>query len=216
MWVNLFQDTLAALALATDPPTRRILNRHPEPKSSSLINAQMWKMIIGQSIYQMVVTLVLYFAGAAIFSYHTEHEMQQLQTAVFNTYVWMQIFNMYKYVTTIPLASSRLANLRSNRQIERSFNLLEGVTHNWLFIAITSIMMGTQILISFVGGRAFSVVRMTGDQWAYSLVLGFISIPVGFVLQAVPDCVIEKPMAMLGKVWPRRSMHRPSDLSSSP
>lgn len=102
MWVNLFQDTLAALALATDPPTRRILNRHPEPKSSSLINAQMWKMIIGQSIYQMVVTLVLYFAGAAIFSYHTEHEMQQLQTAVFNTYVWMQIFNMYKWVSTVP------------------------------------------------------------------------------------------------------------------
>lgn len=98
MWVNLFQDTLAALALATDPPTRRILNRNPEPKSNSLITAQMWKMIIGQSIYQMLVTLVLYFAGAAIFSYSTEHEMQQLQTAVFNTYVWMQIFNMYKYV----------------------------------------------------------------------------------------------------------------------
>ncbi|KAJ5184032.1 hypothetical protein N7492_001648 [Penicillium capsulatum] len=198
MWVNLFQDTLAALALATDPPTRRVLNRYPEPKSSSLINAQMWKMIIGQSIYQMVVTLVLYFAGAAIFSYHTEHEMQQLQTAVFNTYVWMQIFNMY-----------------NNRQIERSFNLLEGVTRNWLFIAITSIMMGVQILVSFVGGRAFSVVRMTGDQWAYSLVLGFISIPVGFVLQAVPDCVVEKPMAMLERLWHRISK-RNSSATSSP
>lgn len=74
--------------------------------------------------------------------------------------------------------------------------------------------MGAQILISFVGGRAFSVVRMTGDQWAYSLVLGFISIPVGFVLQAVPDSVVEKPMAMFGDLWRRRIRRNPTDLAS--
>lgn len=75
-------------------------------------------------------------------------------------------------------------------------------------------MMGAQILISFVGGRAFSVVRMTGDQWAYSLVLGFISIPVGFVLQAVSDSVVEKPMAMFGDLWRRRIRRNPTDLAS--
>lgn len=96
MWVNLFQDTLAALALATDPPPRRILDRKPEPKSTPLITPTMWKMIIGQSVYQMAVTLVLYFAGSSIFSYHGDLQKSQLQTAIFNTYVWMQIFNMYK------------------------------------------------------------------------------------------------------------------------
>ncbi|CAG7999960.1 unnamed protein product [Penicillium salamii] len=184
MWVNLFQDTLAALALATDPPPQRILDRKPEPKSTPLITPTMWKMIIGQSIYQMVVTLVLYFAGSSIFSYHSAHQESQLQTAVFNTYVWMQIFNMY-----------------NNRQIERSFNLIEGLHRNWLFIAITSIMMGAQILIMFVGGRAFSITTLTGDQWAYSLVLGAISIPVGFILQAVPDVIVEKPMVAMGALW---------------
>lgn len=103
----------------------------------------------------------------------------------------------------------------SNRQIERSFNLLEGVHRNWLFIAITSIMMGAQILIAFVGGRAFSVVRMTGDQWAYSMVLGFLSIPFGFLLQAIPDCVIEKPMAMMESLWNRRPRRRSSVTSAS-
>jgi Ca2+-transporting ATPase len=62
-------------------------------------------------------------------------------------------------------------------------------------------MMGAQILIMFVGGRAFSITRLTGDQWAYSLILGFISIPVGFVLQAVPTVVVEKPMAWMGRLW---------------
>ncbi len=96
MWINLFQDTMAALALATDPPTRNILDRNPDPKSAPLITIAMWKMIFGQSIYQLAVTLVLYFGGATIFSYQTTQELEQLQSVVFNTYVWMQMFNMYK------------------------------------------------------------------------------------------------------------------------
>lgn len=89
-------DTFAALALATDPPTASILKRRPEPKSAPLITLNMWKMIIGQSIYQLVVTLVLYFAGARILSYDTPGEHARLQSTIFNTFVWMQIFNQYK------------------------------------------------------------------------------------------------------------------------
>jgi Ca2+-transporting ATPase len=96
MWINLFQDTMAALALATDPPAQSVLDRPPDRKSAPLTNTAMWKMILGQSVYQVAVTFILYFGGAAILSYHTAHQTAQLQTLVFNTYVWMQIFNMYK------------------------------------------------------------------------------------------------------------------------
>jgi Ca2+-transporting ATPase len=89
-------DTFAALALATDPPNSSMLKRRPEPKSAPLITLTMWKMIIGQSIYQLVVTLVLNFAGAGILSYQTPHEQNQLQTLIFNVFVWMQVFNQYK------------------------------------------------------------------------------------------------------------------------
>lgn len=98
MWVNLIQDTLAALALATDAPTPNILDRKPDSKSSPLITSVMWKMIIGQSFYQLVVTLILYFGGRRIFSYETDTQHAQLETAVFNTYVFLQIFNQWKYV----------------------------------------------------------------------------------------------------------------------
>jgi Ca2+-transporting ATPase len=95
MWINLFQDTLAALALATDPPQPRVLDRKPEPRMAPLITITMWKTIITQSIYQTAVTLVLYFAGSRMFPHYSDAE---IGTLVFNTYVWMQIFNMYKYV----------------------------------------------------------------------------------------------------------------------
>lgn len=96
LWVNLIMDTFAALALATDPPGPSILKRRPEPKSAPLITLNMWKMIIGQSIFQLVVTLILFFAGESIFDYHTEDEIDGLHSTIFNTFVWMQIFNQYK------------------------------------------------------------------------------------------------------------------------
>ncbi|KAL4876710.1 hypothetical protein BJY04DRAFT_222885 [Aspergillus karnatakaensis] len=37
LWINLIMDTMAALALATDPPTDAILDRPPQPKSAPLI-----------------------------------------------------------------------------------------------------------------------------------------------------------------------------------
>jgi hypothetical protein len=113
MWINLFQDTLAALALATDPPAPTILDKKPDPRSAPLITIPMWKMIFGQSAYQVAITLILHFGGATILNYHTDHELTQLQTIVFNAYVWMNIFNMYKYVYSISFSSKiwwRMAN----------------------------------------------------------------------------------------------------------
>lgn len=175
LWVNLIMDTMAALALATDAPTRKILERKPDPKTAPLITLTMWKMIIGQAIYQLVVTFVLYFAGAKILSYQSLHEQTQLQTLVFNTFVWMQIFNAF-----------------NNRRLDNKFNIFEGVQRNAFFIVIFFIMVGGQTLIVFVGGRAFNTVRLNGAQWAYSLVLGALSIPIGVIIRLIPDELIRR------------------------
>jgi Ca2+-transporting ATPase len=175
LWVNLIMDTFAALALATDPPTRSLLNRKPDPKSAPLITLRMWKMIIGQAIYQLIVTFILYFAGESILDYDTTSEKESLPTLVFNTFVWMQIFNAL-----------------NNRRLDNHFNVFEGITHNWFFIAILAIMIGGQTMIIFVGGAAFSVKRIDGIQWAISIVLGFLSLLVGVVVRLIPDELIVK------------------------
>ena len=175
LWVNLIMDTLAALALATDPPTRNILFRKPDPKSAPLITLTMWKMIIGQAIYQLVVTFILYFAGASILSYGSGHERDQLQTLVFNTFVWMQIFNQLNC-----------------RRLDNKFNIFEGIFRNYFFLGIALTVIGCQILIVFVGGAAFSITRLNGAQWAYSIILGALSIPVGIIIRLIPDELIHK------------------------
>jgi Ca2+-transporting ATPase len=95
LWVNLIMDTLAALALATDAPTPSILKRKPDPKSAPLISITMWKMIIGESMYQLTITMILQFASTSIWQY-LDFEIANIQTFVFNTFVWMQIFNQWK------------------------------------------------------------------------------------------------------------------------
>ncbi|MCJ1338177.1 hypothetical protein MMC09_003462 [Bachmanniomyces sp. S44760] len=175
LWVNLIMDTFAALALATDPPTPSILNRPPEPKSAPLITLTMWKMIIGQSIYQLVVTLILYFGGATIFSYQTPRELEQLPALIFNTFVWMQIFNQYNC-----------------RRLDNGFNIFEGMFRNYFFMGIQLIIIGGQFLIMFIGGQAFSVHRINGAQWGYSIVLGALSLPMAMIIRLIPDELVRR------------------------
>lgn len=208
MWVNLFQDTLAALALATDPPTYSVLDRKPDSKSASLITTAMWKMIVGQTIYQMAATLVLYFRGTQILSYQTDHQQEQLQTLVFNVYVWMQIFNMYKYVYLQRPVKDFVLISDSHRQLENKLNIFEGILHNRLFITVSLIMIGGQILIAFVGGRAFSVTPLNHAQWAYSIVLGVVSIPIGIIIRMIPDKLFEGLILWVKRVTSRLTVWR--------
>ncbi|OCL09812.1 putative plasma membrane calcium-transporting ATPase [Glonium stellatum] len=173
LWVNLIMDTFAALALATDPPTPTILDRKPVPKSAPLITINMWKMIIEQSLYQLTVTLVLNFAGNRILGYNTDTEKSQLETLIFNSYVWMQFFNQY-----------------NNRCLDNKLNVLEAIHRNCYFIGINLITIFGQVIIIFFGGSALSAVRLSGKQWVISLILGAISIPVGVFIRLIPDNLI--------------------------
>jgi len=67
LWVNLIMDTLGALALAIEVPAVDLLDRKPYKKTASLICYPMWRNIIVQSIFQLVVLFVLLFHGSALF-----------------------------------------------------------------------------------------------------------------------------------------------------
>ncbi|KAL4970067.1 putative calcium-translocating P-type ATPase(PMCA-type) [Aspergillus stella-maris] len=174
LWVNLIMDTFAALALATDAPTDKILDRKPVPKSASLFTTTMWKMILGQAIYQLAITFMLYFAGDSILDNYLDSDpdirTRQLDTIVFNTFVWMQIFNEF-----------------NNRRLDNRLNIFEGMHRNYWFIGINCIMVAGQIMIIFVGGEAFNVREITGIQWGICLACAFGSLPWAVVLRCIPD-----------------------------
>ncbi|KAJ5174532.1 Calcium-transporting ATPase 2 [Penicillium canariense] len=175
LWVNLIMDTFAALALATDAPTEKILDRKPVPKSASLFTLTMWKMILGQAVYQLAVTFMLYFAGDKMLNAHLDdsdpdHRADQLSTVVFNTFVWMQIFNEF-----------------NNRRLDNKFNIFEGMFRNYWFLGINAVMVGGQVMIIYVGGAAFGVTRLSGILWAVCLICALGCLPWAVVLRCIPD-----------------------------
>jgi Ca2+-transporting ATPase len=64
LWVNLIMDTFAALALATEPPVNTILLRKPYRKDAPIITESMWRNILGHSIYQITVLVILIFCAS--------------------------------------------------------------------------------------------------------------------------------------------------------
>ncbi|VUC35739.1 unnamed protein product [Clonostachys rosea] len=181
LWVNLIMDTFAALALATDRPTGSLLHRKPEPRTASIITLPMWKMIIGQSIFQLIVCFVLWFAGPSFLDYPES----ELRTFIFNVFVFMQIFKLV-----------------NSRRIDNQLNIFEGLHRNYWFMLMMSIMTAGQLIIIFFGGDAFVVVRITGTQWAISVVIGFFSIPIGVLIRLFPDSIIEIWLQFVKAHWP--------------
>jgi Ca2+-transporting ATPase len=180
---------MAALALASDPPTEEILDRKPAKRTAPLISTIMWKMIIGQAIFQLIVTFVLYYAGPGILNY--EYNGQEIRSVVFNTFVWMQIFNMF-----------------NNRRLDNKFNILAGVQRNYFYLAILAIMVGCQAMIMYVGGAAFSIDRLNGKDWGISIVLSALCLPWAVLIRLFPDTWFEKVVRVT--TWPLMVVWKPT------
>ena len=72
LWVNLIMDSFGALALATEAPTPSLLQRKPYRRNAPLISYPMWRNIIVQAIFQLVLLYVLLFYGQTIFDINTQ------------------------------------------------------------------------------------------------------------------------------------------------
>ncbi|KAJ2183086.1 plasma membrane calcium [Coemansia sp. RSA 551] len=176
LWINLIMDTFAALALSTDPPTMNLLDRYPEKQGSPLITFTMWKHIIGQSIFQVVVCFLTLYAADDIFNLHTvesSQDMTVLRTLVFNTFAWMQIFNEFNC-----------------RVLHNELNCFKDIHRNIFFVGIILISVVGQVIIVQWGGVAFQTTALGGKYWGFSIAGGFLSLPVGLVLRLVPDQLI--------------------------
>ncbi|KAJ2408850.1 plasma membrane calcium, partial [Coemansia sp. RSA 2531] len=176
LWINLIMDSFAALALATDPPTDDLLDRHPEKPDAPLITFTIWKNIIGQSVFQVVVCFLTLYAADDIFQLHTvqsTEDMLVLRTLVFNTFAWMQIFNEFNC-----------------RVLHNELNCFRGMQKNWFFMIIVLISVVGQVIIIQWGGVAFQTTGLSGKYWAFSIVAGFISLPIGLVFRLIPDQLI--------------------------
>ncbi|XP_056596420.1 plasma membrane calcium-transporting ATPase 1b isoform X2 [Triplophysa dalaica] len=175
LWVNLIMDTFASLALATEPPTESLLLRKPYGRNKPLISRTMMKNILGHAVYQLTIIFTLLFAGEHIFDIDSGRNAplhappSEHYTIVFNTFVMMQIFNEI-----------------NARKIHGERNVFEGIFNNFIFCTIVFGTFIIQIIIVQFGGKPFSCVRLTVDQWLWCVFLGFGCLLWGQLITTIP------------------------------
>lgn len=192
LWVNLIMDTLAALALATDKPDEALLHRKPAGRTAPLISVSMWKMILGQSLTQLIITFILHFAGQQLFYPGQEitiYQQTQLDAMTFNAFVWLQFWKLF-----VTRKLDECADVTSVREriCSENLNFFAHLFRNWYFITIAVLIGSMQVLIMFVGGAAFLVLRQTPAQWATAILCGMLSIPVGMLIRIIPNSWVIK------------------------
>ncbi|NXM86776.1 AT2B1 ATPase, partial [Oenanthe oenanthe] len=175
LWVNLIMDTLASLALATEPPTEALLLRKPYGRNKPLISRTMMKNILGHAFYQLVVVFTLLFAGEKIFDIDSGRNAplhappSEHYTIVFNTFVMMQLFNEI-----------------NARKIHGERNVFEGIFNNAIFCSIVLGTFVVQIIIVQFGGKPFSCSELTIEQWLWSIFLGMGTLLWGQLISTIP------------------------------
>lgn len=67
LWINMIMDSLASLALATEPPNLEMLKRKPIKRDQPLLSATMLRNMIFHALWQIAVVFFILFAGQEVF-----------------------------------------------------------------------------------------------------------------------------------------------------
>ncbi|KAK1829557.1 hypothetical protein QBC39DRAFT_413215, partial [Podospora conica] len=176
LWLNLIMDIFAAAALATDSPPDDILQRPPDPRGRHIVSPTMWKMIIGQAIYQLAVIFGLHYAGQGYFGSDPPGGYQY-QAFVLNVYIACQIANQWNC-----------------RRPDNTLNVFTNFHRNPFFLLVQIGTLAGQILIIFKGGDAFQTAPLSAAQWGWSVFFGAVTLPLGAAIRCIPDAALVAAM----------------------
>ncbi|KAK4405764.1 putative calcium-transporting ATPase 13, plasma membrane-type [Sesamum angolense] len=169
LWVNLIMDTLGALALATEKPTKELMEKRPVGRTEPLISNVMWRNLLAQALYQIAVLLILQFKGESILGVSKTVN----DTLIFNTFVLCQVFNEF-----------------NARKLEKK-NVFEGIHRNKLFLGIIVVTVVLQLVMVEFLKKFADTERLTWSQWGVCIGIAAASWPIGWVVKFIP--VPERP-----------------------
>ncbi|KAM3736330.1 hypothetical protein ACB098_10G154800 [Castanea mollissima] len=168
LWVNMIMDTLGALALATEPPNDELMKRLPVGRKGNFISNVMWRNILGQSVYQFAIIWFLQTRGKAFFNLGGTNSDLILNTIIFNSFVFCQVFNEI-----------------SSREMEK-VNVFKGIMDNYVFAVVLTCTVVFQIIIIEFLGTFANTTPLSLQEWLVSILIGSLGMPIAAALKMVP------------------------------
>ena len=143
LWVNLIMDTFAAMALASLPPSREVMQEKPRAKDAFIISRSMVHgiAIIGGLFFVITFTLLWYFERVAGID-PTE------LTIFFCIFVMLQWWNLFNART-----------LGSHHSAFRRLWACRG-----FLLVLAMVLVGQWLIVTF-GGRMFRTVPLSWNVW---------------------------------------------------
>ena len=176
LWVNLIMDTFAALALASLPPSQRVMNDPPRQRKANIITKEMARGIfgVGGLFVLLLFGFIQYFKNEDITSltqfsitdyfanfFHFgsfENGLSAYELSLFfSIFVMLQFWNMFN-------AKAYRTGRSAFAEIEKS----QG------FIMIAAAIIIGQVVITTFGGAMFSVTPLLLTDWC--LIIGATSL----------------------------------------
>jgi Ca2+ transporting ATPase len=175
LWVNLIMDSLAALALATEPPSDGLLETVPFGRTENIITYDMMVIIASQCLFQCLVLIIILYLGPQLFnieeSWGHDHWSQSNGkhfTIFFHCFVMLQLFNEI---------NCRKASLSQVNVFKDFFN-------NWMFQLIFISTFVVQMLLIHFGGQYLKCARLNLQEHLICIGIGIIGLGFGILVRA--------------------------------
>lgn len=161
LWINLIMDTLAAIALASEPSDPEVMREKPRDNTESIITPVMWKKILFAGVG--------FFLASMLFMFLNKSQSLEYKTVFFTGFVFMQIWN--------------LLNARVMGSAKSAFKAL---WKNKMFIVVLSLIVLLQVLIvEFLPSGLFRTCRIGIEYWGAIVGVTAIVIIIGEIYRGV-------------------------------
>lgn len=166
LWVNLIMDTFAAMALASLPPSEKVMNEKPRKRTDFIINKKMWWQILSVGAIFVIVLLILlqYFKHSDVTSIYNFDKAQFINSITNFTYVsegltTYEISLFFSFFVIMQFWNMFNAKAFKTCRSALHFKGCKG------FVLISIIILLGQIIIVTFGGKMFSVVPISVQDW---------------------------------------------------
>lgn len=214
LWINLVMDVLAAIAFATEHPHPTELKKERSKKKDKIITPLMWRACSSQVLYQFIVMITLLYGGPAIFdiqyyfypskalrtddgepTYRLQH-----QTLLFQTFMMMNLFNMFNCRVLGRMADPK----KNNEAVEgegadseaarREMNVFTRLWDNKWFLIIFLAEMNLQFLMvqTAAVGIVATTTPLTLAMHLTAFFLGAGSLGVAALVKLTPEKWLKK------------------------
>ena len=144
---------LGGLGLLTEPPIEKLMEKPPLEQTGQLITMDIWRNVVIQALYQVVVTVACQFIGEIVISISKEVS----KTMVFNIFVLCQV-----------------CNLINARQVGKK-NAFEHFHRNPLFLLAVGVILVLQVAFIEIAHILVDDARLSWIQWFVCLLIGMAS-----------------------------------------